>query len=126
MNRNQETTEESNYKKKLLSEINNTKELFEGFFPINLKTIDQYQHKHPSLLDKYEIVMYQKGSFRGLSNIQLKIITFSYKVVIPIIIQKCVLRWYHTYLLHPVMDRTETMICQICTGPALEKPTRRK
>ena len=27
------------------------------------------------------------------------------------IIQKYVLHWYHMYLIHPGMDRTEAMIC---------------
>ena len=40
------------------------------------------------------------------------------KVGIPLLHQKCVLHWYHMYLLHPRMDRTEAMIFQhlFCPG----------
>ena len=34
------------------------------------------------------------------------------KIVIPSKLQSYVVHWYHTYLLHPGMDRTEAMICQ--------------
>ena len=51
---NQDTTQEFTYNKEKLSEINEIKELPEGIFPINLKLIDQYQRKYPSLMDKYK------------------------------------------------------------------------
>ena len=35
--------------------MNDTKELPEGIFPINLKSIDQYKRKQPSLMYKYSI-----------------------------------------------------------------------
>ena len=35
-----------------------------------------------------------------------------YNTFILSIVQSYVLYWHHTYLLHPDMDRTETMICQ--------------
>ena len=34
------------------------------------------------------------------------------KIVIPSKLQSYVVHWYHTYLLHPCMDRTEAMIFQ--------------
>ena len=57
-----------------MSEINDTKKLTEGIFPINLKTINNYQRKDPRLKAKYEVGKYQKGSFRGGSNIHLNLI----------------------------------------------------
>ena len=54
-----------------MSEINDTEELPEGLFPINLKLMNQYQRKYPSLKAKYELSMYQKGSFRGGINIYI-------------------------------------------------------
>ena len=39
-----------------MSEINDTDEFNEVIFPINLKTTYQYQHKYPSILDKYKAV----------------------------------------------------------------------
>ena len=38
-----------------MTEINDTEELPEGIFPINLKFIDQYQRKDPSIMDKYNM-----------------------------------------------------------------------
>ena len=63
--------------------------------------------------------MYHKGSFRGGSNIGLKLILCKYKFVIPSKIQSYVLHWYHTYLLHPGMDRTEAMIRQHLYWPKI-------
>ena len=45
MNRNEETTQESTYKKEIVSEINDTEGLPEGILPINLNVIDQYKRK---------------------------------------------------------------------------------
>ena len=95
-----------------MSEINNTKELPEGIFPVNLKTINHFQQKDPRLNSKYKIGAYQKGYSRGGSNIYLNFITCKDKVVITSIIRSCVLHWYHTYLLHPVIDRTDAEIFQ--------------
>ena len=55
MNTNQETTQEFTYKKELVPELNDTGELTEGTFLMNLKLIDQYQQKDPILKAKYEI-----------------------------------------------------------------------
>ena len=55
MNMNQETTQEFTYKKELVPELNDTGELTEGTFLMNLKLIDQYQQKYPILKAKYEI-----------------------------------------------------------------------
>ena len=61
---------------------------------------------------KYKDGTYHKGYFRGVSNIDLKLITCKDKIVIPSKLQSYVLHWYHKYLLHTGMDRTEAMICQ--------------
>ena len=50
--------------------------------------------------------------FSGGSNIDIKPITCKEKIDIPKKLQSYVLHWYYTYLLRPVMDRTEAMICQ--------------
>ena len=44
---NQKTTQYSNYKKEIKSEVNNIKNSPEGIFHISLKLIDQYQWKDP-------------------------------------------------------------------------------
>ena len=63
-------------------------------------------------MDKYKYGTYHKVSFCGASNIDLNLITCEGNIVNPDIIQIYVLHWYHTYLLHPGIDRTEAKICQ--------------
>ena len=41
-------------------------------------------------------------------------------------IQSYVLHWYHTYLLHPEMDRTEVMILQHLYWPDIRNSVRRE
>ena len=95
-----------------MSEINNIEELPEGKFSITLKLIQKYQRLEPSIIAKYKTGTYQEGFFRGGINIDLSLITCKDNVVILSILQSYVLRWYHTHLLHIVMDRTEAMIFQ--------------
>ena len=58
VNSTQETTQESNYKKEILSEIDDIEELPKGNFLINLKLINQYN-----------MGMYKNDSFCGLIHI---------------------------------------------------------
>ena len=109
-----------------MSEINDIEELPEGNFPINLKPIKKYQQSEPSLMAKYKYGTYHKGYFGGGSNIYLKLITCKDNSVIPSKIQVYVLHWYHTYLLHPGMDRTEAMIRQNFQWPTSEMASGRK
>ena len=74
INRNQETAQDSTYKKDIVSEINNTEELSDIFFSMELKHIDHYQRKFPCLKDKYYMGTYHRGSGCGVSNIHLKLI----------------------------------------------------
>ena len=104
-----------------MSEINDTKELPEGVFLINLKPINQYQRKDSRLLTKYKMGKYQKGYFCGGSHIYLKLITCEDKIFINAIIQSYVLHWYHRYLLHLLMNRAEAVICQHLYWPVIVK-----
>ena len=61
---------------------------------------------------KYSMGEYQECPFHGGSNILLKLVTCKDKVIFPLILQNFVLNWYHTYIIHPVTDRTESMIRQ--------------
>ena len=54
LNRNQETTQKYTYKKEIMSETNDTEEITDGNFLINLKLIYQYQNKDPILLAEYK------------------------------------------------------------------------
>ena len=95
-----------------MSEINDTEEIYEGTFPINLKFIQKYQRTEPSIKAKYKDGTYHKGSFHRGSNIDLKLIMCKDNIVIPPKLQSYVLHWYHTYLLHPIMERMEAIIHQ--------------
>ena len=77
-----------------------------------IKKNQKYQRSEPSIIAKYQDSTYHKGSFSGGSNIDLNLITCKGKIVITSKLQSYVLNWYHTYLLHPGMDRTEAMIRQ--------------
>ena len=54
LNDNQENTQKSIYQQEIVSEINDTKEIPEGTFPINLKFIQKYQRSEPSITAKYK------------------------------------------------------------------------
>ena len=54
LNGNQETTQKSTYQQEIVSEINDTKELPEGTFPINFTLIQKYQRSEPIMRAKYK------------------------------------------------------------------------
>ena len=66
-----------------MSKINDTEELTESIFPINLKLIQKYQRSEPRIIAKYNNGMYRKGYFCGGSNIDLKLIKYKDNIVIP-------------------------------------------
>ena len=49
---------------------------------------------HPN--GKLNYTEYKDGSFRGDSN-TIKLVMFKDKIVIPQLLQKCVVKWYHAY-----------------------------
>ena len=95
-----------------MSRINCTKEIPEGNFHINLKLIDKHHKEHPSIMDKYKEGTYYKYSFLGRINTYLKLVTCEDKIGITSILQSYVFHWYHMYILHPKMYRTEAIIRQ--------------
>ena len=109
-----------------MSEINDIEKVHEGTFPINSKLIQKYQRSEPSIIDKYKYGTYHKGSFRVGSNINLKLIMCEDEIVILSKIQSYILHWYHTYLLHPGMDRTEAIICQHLYWPVIRTAVRKE
>ena len=66
-----------------MSEINDTEEITEGNFPINLKLIQKYQRLEPIIIAKYKNVTYHKVSFCGGSNSNLNLLTCEDNIVIP-------------------------------------------
>ena len=109
-----------------MSEIIDNKWLPEGVLPINFKLIDQDQQKYLSLKTKYDMGTYQKDSFCGGSIINLNLIRCYDKIFILWRFQSYVLHWYHTYLLHSGMDRTEAIICQHLYWPIIRKAVRKE
>ena len=95
-----------------MSEINDTEEIPEVNFPMNLKIMGKYKRTEPSLMDKYKDRIHHKGSFCGGSNTYINLITCEDNIVIPSMIQSYVLHWYHMYLLHPGMGKTKAKIHQ--------------
>ena len=74
--------------------------------------IPKYQQSEPTIIAKYKYCMYHKGYFHGGSNTGIQLIMCNDSIVIPSILQSYILYWYHTYILHAVIDRTKAMICQ--------------
>ena len=109
-----------------MSEINDTKEIPEGTFPINLKLIKKYQRMGPSLINKYKDGKYHTFSFGEGGNIYLILIMCEDNIVILGIIKIYVLHWYHTYLLHPLLDITESIICQHLYCPGIRNAVRKE
>ena len=54
---NKETTQESTYKNKIVSEINDFEEISEVTFPINMKLIKKFQRTEPRIMAKYKYGM---------------------------------------------------------------------
>ena len=95
-------------------------------FLFNLKLIKTYQRLEPSITAKYKDDTYQKGSFCGGSKFYLKLVTCKDKIVILSKLQRYVLHWYHTYLLHTGMNRTEAMISQHLYWPEIRDAVRKE
>ena len=60
-----------------------------------------------------------KGPFRRSINIDLKLITCTDKIVILSIPQSYLIHWYHTYILNPGMDITESIVCKHLYWPKI-------
>ena len=114
--------QECNVTAQYMSETYGIEELETGTFPLTYKIIDKYQRKDKQLLKILKRTIdsntstdhtssYHTKSFRG-GGTDIDLICRNDKIVIPKVLQKCVLNWYHTYLLHPGRDRTEETIRQ--------------
>ena len=75
---------------------------------------------------KYKYSTYHTGSFCGGFNTDLKFITCEDNIFIPYILQIYVLHWYHMYLFHPGMVRTEAIICQHLYQPVIRDTVRKE
>jgi len=80
-------------------------------FPLAFELIHKKQLSDKSLVkalteDKYHL----KSFYRGES--QYDLICHKHKIVVPKTLQKQILEWYHTFLIHPGINRTEETINQ--------------
>ena len=85
-------------------------------FPLSPKLIQKYQKKDKVLQRHFAMKSHDYGTIT-IENI--KVMTYRGKIYIPFVLQKRVVAWYHEYLAHPGMTRTEATIRQHCTWPRL-------
>ena len=102
---------ESKITKEMLSESYSVDKLDADTFPLTYRMIDKYQRKDKNLIAKLKSATYHTKSFRGGGKVT-DLICKGDKIVLPTILQKYAVNWYHTYLLHPGMERTEATLCQ--------------
>ena len=74
---------------------------------------------------KNDSVEYKKGYFCGVRK-TIKLVTYKDKIVIPQKLQKYVVKWYHTYLLHPGLDRMEAIILQNLYWPGIRESVQKE
>ena len=94
-----------------MSEIYDIEEIPDGMSPLSFNLINHYQREDPLLTEKLKCAEYKKGYFCGGRN-TIELVTYEGRILIPHKIKKYVVKWYHTYLLHPGLDRTEAKIRQ--------------
>ena len=100
-----------------------TKKVELNEFPLNFKAIYQHQQQDETLqLDiKKRPAQYILHSFRGGGKVQKLICNKEKKIIIPKVLQNRIVQWYHTYLSHPGINRTEQTIRQHFTWTNLRQ-----
>ena len=78
---------------------------------LTYQTIDKYQRKEKEQVEKLKHANYHTKYSCGGGNIFMLIFKND-KIVVPTILQKYVVNWYHTYLLHTGTEYTEATIIQ--------------
>ena len=86
-------------------------QLYGNTFPLTYQTINKYQRKDKELVEKLKRANYHTKYFSGGGNTSM-LICKNNKIFVPKILQKYVVNWYHTYLLHPGMYCIEATISQ--------------
>jgi transposase InsO family protein len=76
-------------------------------FPLKFQVIHKYQQADKTL----KTTQHQLKSFHG-GDIAYKLMCHNDKIIVPKPLQKYLIEWYHQYLLHPGMNRTEETIKQ--------------
>jgi transposase InsO family protein len=117
-----EPMEEAFFTEELRSELYcyGTETLSAADFPLDYQLISQAQLKDKSLLkirDKKDSP-YEVQNFLSAGK-QVPLICYNGKMVIPTSLQKRVIEWYHNYLSHPGINRTEETIGQHLYWPKM-------
>ena len=68
---------------------------------------------------------YKRGSFCGGNN-TINLITYNNKIFVPYKLQKYIVKWYHTYLLDPRQNQTESTILQNLYWPGIRESTQKE
>lgn len=87
-------------------------ELPQDLFPLTYELIDKEQQKDNELLEALRKNQYSVNAFCGGDNTKRDLICHNGKIVIPASLRRRVVEWYHNYLLHPGLNRTEETIQQ--------------
>ena len=66
-----------------------------------------------------------KGYFCGVRN-TINIVTFNDEIVIQQLLQMYIVKLYYTYILHPGLGRTETIIIQHLYWPKIRKTVQKE
>ena len=116
-----------------LDDVNDNAELFgltldeldENSFPVQFPLLDEAQKKdrklqHLALTHKE----YSLTSFLEANTKTIELITRNGKIVVPTVLQKQIVNWYHTVLLHPGESRTEATINQHFWWSGMQKTVK--
>ena len=96
---------ESDVKCEQLAESYGVDQLDGDTFPLTYRMINKYQRKDKEMVEKLKCANYHTKYFRGGGN-TFMIICKNDKIVVPEIIRKYVVNWYHTYLLYTGTEHT--------------------
>ena len=96
----------------MLAERYDISKLSDNEHPVTFRTIEKHQKKDRTLINKLKTNKnYTLKTFRGGEK-SYDLVLRHDKIVIPSTLKRKVLEWYHTYLLHPGLNRTEETIRQ--------------
>jgi hypothetical protein len=80
--------------------------------------ISDFEQKKDTYLRE---VMKKSDKFSARLGERSTVITYDYKIYIPVSLRKRIVWWYHTYLQHTGITRTEATLRQNLTWPNLKK-----
>ena len=102
---------DSNITRENLAEIYCVYKLDGDTFPLKYQNIEKYQRKYRKMIAKMKRAKYHTKYVCGGGKVT-KLICKGNKIIMITILLKFVVRWYHAYLIHPVMYCNEATISQ--------------